>query len=72
MCIVRFEKKTWKKHIGKENVVYLNVQKITLTYKTFKRIIVMVVLVNVLLPCNQIICLNKDKSCSCMLQNLAA
>ena len=56
MCSVRFEKKTWKKkHIGKENLVYLNVHKITLTYKTFKIIIVKLLLANVLLPCNQII-----------------
>ena len=28
----------WNKHIGKENIVYLNLQKFTLTYKTvFKR-----------------------------------
>ena len=54
-CVVSALKKNLKKNIGKENLVYLNAQNITLTYKTFKRIIVMLVLANVLLPCNQII-----------------
>ena len=71
MCSARFEKKI-EKYIGKENLVYLIVQKITLTCKTFKRIIVISILFNVLISCNQFIVFIKDESCVYMLQTLAA